>query len=221
MNEIRQWLDSGAEVQQGLRLLNIYAPNEHLARLVTLNPSRYKQLLVRTLTAKIAPKTVQLAVPLRRFREDWPFLQKLGCPNELKILAADKITAYRNYVAAHEQLYDCTSLEECYAVAKKLIENYIENRKIHSELAYFKEHGNLLGKHPIFEELKRYAELRRLPVAELFRRKENLEGAIWRINSEIRKETKPHLLTSRERRLKSKQRELAEVQRIIASYAAL
>lgn len=221
MNEIRQWLDSGAEVQQGLRLLNIYAPNKHLARLVTLNPGRYKQLLVRTLTARAAPEMAQPAVPPRRFREDWPFLQNPDCPNELKILAADKITAYRNYVAAHEQLYDCTSPEECYAVAKKLIENYIENRKIHSELAYFKEHGNLLGKHPIFEELKHYAELRRLPVAELFRKKENLEEAIWRINSEIRKGTKPHLLTCRERRLKSKQRELAEVLRIIASYAAL
>lgn len=221
MNEIRQWLDSGAEVQQGLRLLNIYAPNEHLARLVTLNPSRYKQLLVRTLTAKAAPEIAQPVVHPRRFREDWPFLQDPGCPNELKILAADKITAYRNYVSAHEQLYDCTSPKECYAVAKKLIENYIENRKIHSELAYFKEHGNTLGKHPIFDELKHCAELRRLPIAELFRRKENLEGAIWRINSEIRKETKPHLLTSRERRLKSKQRELAEVQQIIASYATL
>ena len=201
--------------------MNIYAPNEHLARLVTLNPSRYKQLLVRTLTAKAAPEIAQPVVHPRRFREDWPFLQDPGCPNELKILAADKITAYRNYVSAHEQLDDCTSPKECYAVAKKLIENYIENRKIHSELAYFKEHGNTLGKHPIFDELKHCAELRRLPIAELFRRKENLEGAIWRINSEIRKETKPHLLTSRERRLKSKQRELAEVQQIIASYATL
>lgn len=218
MKEIRQWLDSGAEVQEGLRLLNLYAPNKHLARLVSLSPARYKPLLVRTLTAKLPNVASSAAAPVS-FREDWPFLQNPDCPNELKILATDKITAYRNYVAAHEQLFNCVTLEECYTTAKKVIENYIENRNIRSELAYYKEHGTVLGKHSIFNEVKHLAELRQLPVPELFRRKENLEEAIWRIGNEIRKGTKPHLLESRERRLKAKQRELAEVQRIIASYA--
>ncbi len=220
MKEIRQWLDSGAEVQEGLRLLNLYAPNRHLARLVSLAPSRYKYLLVRTLTAKISDAVPPATAPVS-FREDWPFLQNPDCPNELKILATDKITAYRNYVAAHEQLFNCPTQEECFITAKKVIENYIENRKICSELAYYKEHGTVLGKHPIFDEMKRIAALRRLPVAQLFRRKENLEEAIWRIGNEIRKGTKPHLLESRKARLKSKYRELAELQRILDSYAVV
>lgn len=220
MKEIRQWLDSGAEVQEGLRLLNLYAPNRHLTRLVSLAPSRYKYLLVRTLTAKMSVTVPPAAAPVS-FREDWPFLQNPDCPTELKILATDKITAYRNYVAAHEQLFNCATLEECFATAKNVIENYIENRKIRSELAYYKEHGTVLGKHPIFDEMKRIAALRRLPVAQLFRRKENLEEAIWRIGNEIRKGTKPHLLESREARLKSKRRELAELQRILDSYAVV
>lgn len=220
MKEIRQWLDSGAEVQEGLRLLNLYAPNRHLARLVSLAPSRYKFLLVRTLTAKISDAVPPAAAPVS-FRDDWPFLQNADCPNELKILATDKITAYRNYVAAHEQLFNCTTLEECYATAKKVIENYIENRKIRSELAYYKEHSTVLGKHPIFDEMKHIAALRRLPVTELFRRKKNLEEAVWRIGNEIRKGTKPHLLENRAARLKSKRSELAELQRIIDSYAVV
>lgn len=221
MKEIRQWLDSGAEVQEGLRLLNLYAPNQHLARLVSLSPVRYKALLVRTLTAKISPLAAFPATAPVPFRESWPFLQNPDCPNELKILATDKITAYHNYVASHEQLFDCSTLDECYATAKKVIENYIENRKIHSEFAYYKEHGTVLGKHPIFAETKRIAALHRLPVAELFRRKKNLEEAIWRIGNEIRKGTKPHLLESREARLKSKRAELLELQRILDSYAVV
>lgn len=214
MNDIRQWLDSGAEVQEGLRLLNRYAPNKHLTQLVSINPSRYKHLLIQALRAK-EPIGQTTNVAVKAFRHEWSFLQEPDCPNELKILAADKITAYNNYISAHEHLYNCLTLEECYCTAKKLVENFIENRKILSELAYYKNHKVLLGKHPIFVEIKRYAALRRLPVAELFRRKENLEAAIWRIDSEIRKGTKPHLLESRERRRISKQRELAEVDRII------
>ncbi|MBR2624137.1 MAG: hypothetical protein IKC96_03280 [Paludibacteraceae bacterium] len=137
------------------------------------------------------------------------------------MLAADKITAYRNYTSAHQSLFDCTSLESCFVVAKKVVENFIENRKIHSELAYYKEHHVVLGKHPIFEEVKRIAELRQLPVAELFRRKTNLEEAIWRVQSEIRKGNKPHLLSEREQRLSAKRRELAEVERIISGYGTI
>lgn len=219
-NEIRQWLDSGAEVQEGLRLLSLVAPNKHLARLVSLNPSRYKPLLVQSLAAII--ESVSIPPSIRpNFREDWPFLSDYDCPNELKILAADKITTHRRYVEAHEKLYDCTSPEECFVVAKNLIENYIENRKIYSELAYYKANRSILGKHPIFEEVKRCNELRHLPISSLFRRKENLEEAIWRINSEIRKGNKPHLLPRREQRLAAKQRELSEVNRIIDNYAAV
>ena len=46
---VQKWLESGAEVQAGLRLLSLYAKNEHLARLVTARPDRYKSLLIDTL----------------------------------------------------------------------------------------------------------------------------------------------------------------------------
>ena len=46
---VQKWLESGAEVQAGLRLLSLYAKNEHLAQLVTARPDRYKSLLIDTL----------------------------------------------------------------------------------------------------------------------------------------------------------------------------
>ena len=218
---IQNWLNSGAEVQEGLRLLDIYAPNKHLRRLVALRPGRFRPLLIQTLSALIPKKTKPVCTGKNSFREQWSFLSDRDCPNELKILAADKITAYRNYVVAHQDLFDCTTPEDCFFIAKKVVENFIENRKIHSELAFYKEHHNILGKHPIFREVKELAELRRLPITELFRRKENLEEAIWRIQSEIRKGNKPHLDTTREQRLLAKRRALAEVERIISGYGTI
>ena len=40
---------------------------------------------------------------------------------ELKVLAADKITAYHNYVSLHERLFDCMTPEDCFGIAKKLL----------------------------------------------------------------------------------------------------
>lgn len=221
---IKRWLLSGAEVQEGLRLLDIYAPNQHLHRLVSLRPAKFKHLLVQTLSALIptpTPISISPRPPKITFREQWSFLDEPTCPNELKILAADKITAYRNYTSAHRELFDCTSQQECFSTAKKVVENFLENRKILSELAYYKEHHSLLGKHPIFGEVKRLAELRRLSVVDLFRRRDNLEEAIWRVQNEMHKGNKPHLDTTREQRLQTKRRELAEVERIISEYGTL
>lgn len=218
MNEVTLWFDSGAEVREGLRLLSIYAPNRHLEALVKAQPRKFIGLL-KTKLRRFADAAPQSETPKRqRFREVWPFLSDPSCPAELKILAADKITAYHNYVRGHEELYACTDLDSCFECAKKVIENFTENRQIAAEFTYYKEHGNCLGKHPIFSETKRLAELRAMTVSELFRKRKNLEGAIWRINSEIAKGDKPHLLTERESRLRSKRRELDEVNKMINDY---
>lgn len=220
---IHRWLMSGAEVQEGLRLLDIYAPNAHLHRLVSLRPDKFKHLLIQKLSALAAQSASPVLPHSNRssFREQWSFFDEEDCPNELKILVADKITAYRNYTSAHRELFSCTSRQDCFATAKKVVENFLENRKILSELAYYKEHHALLGKHPIFGEVKRIAKLRQLPIPELFRIKTNLEKVIWRIQSEIRKGNKPHLDSSREQRLQAKRRELAEIERIISEYGTL
>ena len=64
---VQKWLESGAEVQAGLRLLSLYAKNEHLARLVTARPDRYKSLLIDTLckAAGTSPLTPHLDIERR------------------------------------------------------------------------------------------------------------------------------------------------------------
>ena len=63
MDDIRQWLDAGAEVHEGLRLLNIYAPNKFLVRLVSMRPERYRPLLVRNLSALLPAEEKAKMVP--------------------------------------------------------------------------------------------------------------------------------------------------------------
>lgn len=219
MNDVDKWLQSGAGAKEGLRLLAKYAPNSKTERLVKINPDRYGFLLMQALKpfASGAVKAVSPAA-VKSFRKEWPFLSSPDCPYELKILAADKITAYHNYTSAHAELASCSTLEQCYITAKKIIENYKQNRKIISEFAYYQEHKVCLGKHPIFAELHRVAQLRSLPISELFRKKKNLEGAIWRAKDEIKKGDKPHLQSLREARIESKERELKEVERMIIDF---
>lgn len=221
MNKVSQWIQNGAGVEEGLRLLSEYAPDPYTERLVRLNPTRYGYLLTKQLQKFAEQSEIEIQVAIKErnnFRKQWPFLSDPDCPYELKILAADKITAYQNYASGHKELFSCSTPEECFECAKKIIKNFTENRKITSEFAYFKEHGVCLGKHPIFSEMERISEVRALPISELFRRKRNLENSIWRIKYEIAKNDKPHLLTSREDRLESKKRELQEIERMIADY---
>ena len=155
----------------------------------------------------------------RRFRDDFPFLRDLDCPPELKILAADKITAHERYIQAHDHLFDCTTLDECYQTARAAIENFQENRNIFAELDYYREHHAILGKHRIFDHLRQLRKLRGLNIVALLAEQRRLRLAIWRINDEIRKGTKPHLLTQREQRRQQKEELLKEVDNLIETYA--
>ena len=134
-DDIRRWIESGADVPSGLRFLALLSPNPPLARLLTLNPGKYRPLLVRKLSALAGLDTATHLVPENSpatpMRQEWPFLSSPDCPAELKILAADKITAYHNYVEAHAALFSCTSPEECFSTAKKVMENFIEKSENH------------------------------------------------------------------------------------------
>lgn len=226
MNEVSKWIKSGAGVNEGLRLLSVYAPNKYLAELVTKAPERYGVLLVdrlRVFADAVADEDAGLVVDSTMthlkpssLREDWPFLSKPDCPMELKVLASDKITAYHNFCDLHEKLFSCTSEDECFEVAKNLLKNYRQNSLIFLEFAYYKEHGTVLGKHPIFDETKQLDTYRSMSLYKLAKEQKRLEGAIWRIKSEIRKGDKPQLLSEREERLARKQRELDAINKMIS-----
>jgi len=149
------------------------------------------------------------------FRKDWSFLSRPDCPPELKALAADKITSWQIYRQKHEELYDCSSIEECADVAHELIKNFKENRLIHDEFEHFEKTGKILGLHPVFNHYKRFEKLRGLNVIDLIKEQERVKHRIWRINSELEKGNKPHLKAKRENSLKEAESELAEINRML------
>jgi hypothetical protein len=218
-NEIDRWICSGAEVTEGLRLLSIYAPNKWLDALVRKAPKEYSHLLKKALLpfATDVPFS-QTLTKGGRFREDWPFLSEPDCPTELKALAADMITSWHNYVNAHEDLFKCTTPEECFEAAEKTVRNFYHNSVSRTEFQYYKEHHRILGKHPIFALTKKLDNLRRMPITELIRKRRNVQDSIWRAEREIKKGDRPDLKVSREERLSRLKMTLDEINRMIKEY---
>ena len=185
MTDVENWLRTGAGIQEGLRLLSLYKPNPYLARMVERHPVKYRRLLIRTLTGR-DPAPTPADRPARSFREDWPFLSRPDCPPELKILAADKITAWTNFAREHEKLFDCVTPEQCLEHAKNCVFYYQQNRKIFSEFAHYQDTGHVLGKHPVFGEVRRSHEMLSAGPIELMRRQHNLRAAISRLKRQPR-----------------------------------
>lgn len=217
MTDVENWLRTGAGIQEGLRLLSLYKPNPYLARMVERHPDKYRRLLIRTLTGR-DPAPTPADRPARSFREDWPFLSRPDCPPELKILAADKITAWTNFAREHEKLFDCVTPEQCLEHAKNCVFYYQQNRKIFSEFAHYQDTGHVLGKHPVFGEVRRSHEMLSAGPIELMRRQHNLRAAISRLKRQMGADGRPDLDAGRAELLATKERELAEVEKILENY---
>ena len=219
---IQQWLSEGAEVQQGLRLLSLYQPNKSLERLVRAKPDRYRELLTQRLCALAGVSDQPAPPPPKReypkFRELWPFLSESSCPHELKILATDKITAFRGYAQAHDELYGCTSTKQCFEVAERAVMAYLENHTIFREFQYYKQHNTPLGEHPIFKASAEIDQIKKMSILSLVKRQQQLEQNIWRVENEIRKGTKPHLDIERRQRLERTKEKLIIVNKYIKEH---
>ena len=149
------------------------------------------------------------------FREEFPFLDSPSCPVELEALASRKFTRYRAYVGLHRELFGCSSLAECADVAGRIVANYIENRMIYEELAYYKEHRSLLGRHPIFATFRMKRNMMAMDIRELVRLERRLLNNIWRAKSEMAKGDRPHLDIERKSRMREYEAQLAEVRRLL------
>jgi hypothetical protein len=91
-----------------------------------------------------------------KLREEFPFLARKDCPDELAILVNKMITAYGEYMKGHELLYDVDTkdLDTCYKAGKEVVDAYILNRQIWDELNYYKINGKVLGNLPVFRVRK-------------------------------------------------------------------
>lgn len=106
-------------------------------------------------------------------REEFPFLKEADCPDEFKILIADKITAWNAYVEAQRTITKVINNElvldeEALAdVAKIALESFEENQKIYEELNCYATFGRVLGIHPIFKKLQLTRDVEAMTADEL------------------------------------------------------
>jgi len=220
--EIQSWLNGEADPFSGILLLEKYCMDPVFVRLMKINPSKNRSKIIQKLVDiarldyKERPKKMNSGTRKRiSFREEFPFLSSPSCPIELKALITDKFSSFYAYRDLHEKLFDCTTADECSRVAASLMENYHENRMIYAELTYYKAHGSLLGKHPVFAHYRKMKELHNLSIKELIIKQRQLQHNIWRIESEMKKGDKPYLTEERKRSLNEKRSELAEVNRLL------
>ena len=211
--EIVSWLKSGCNLGKGVALYLQYGDNARFKKMLRLDPGKnfFKLKLLLCRLAGLEETNYSGAIremERDRFREMYSFLSDRDCPNELKILAADKITTYWRIVELHEKIFRCGSEEDCLAVSFELVNTFIEDYRI-------KNHHGVLGKHRIFESQSRVDKMRKMSVKELIRKEKQLRDNIWRIKSEIAKGDKPYLLHEREQRLKEREKELELVTRML------
>lgn len=160
------------------------------------------------------PNVAKRAILLR---DEFPFLREANCPRVLKILVTDMVTAYDEYRKAHEDCFTAENEEQLLAYSKSTVENYLENRSIWEELNHFKETGEILGNHPIYEEMQELDEILKMNAADLAKEKKNLASAINRLKNQIEKGDKPDLNLSRNELIESKARLLSEVETLLKS----
>ena len=158
------------------------------------------------------PEYVRKSIKLR---DEFPFLREKDCPEPLKILVADMISAYENYMINHERLFTAATPEDFAAATKDVVENYLENREIWDELTHYKEKKELLGKHPVFAQMVRFKEIATLKGDELAKLQKSLENNISRNKKKIDEEPEHPETSNRIEMVEAYQRELAEVKRLL------
>lgn len=137
---------------------------------------------------KEAPEVVKQGIKLR---DRYPFLGEADCPDEFKILTADMITAYYNYVDGHKALKALVaagaSNEDIFEIAKKTVADFELNLEIGDELDYYLDHKEILGKHPIFADKMLAQKVADMGSVDLANRKKNLASYISRDSKAFKK----------------------------------
>ena len=116
-------------------------------------------------------------IDAKSIRVEFPFLNEKECPDEFKILVADKITAWNTYLENHADLLKIESGElvtddkSKAEIAASAIASFDENQKIYDELNAYQTTGKVLGLHPIFKRLQLTREVEEMTADELVKYK--------------------------------------------------
>lgn len=122
----------------------------------------------------------------KSFRDEFPFLNDKDCPEELKILAADKITAFtkvsegrKTLKAVADKEIEMTE-EEIQALTKEITEADEENALITDEFYHYLKTKTILGNHPIFLDRKIREKVEKMTGEEKLKRFDTLKKGISR-----------------------------------------
>jgi hypothetical protein len=123
-------------------------------------------------TLKLAPK-----IDNQSIRVEFPFLNNADCPDEFKILIADKITAWNRYLELQADIAKAESGEntldaaQLSLIANEAVKCFDENQKIYDELNCYQTTGKVLGVHPLFKKLRLTREVETMTTDELIKYK--------------------------------------------------
>ncbi len=193
-----------------------YAVMKKVVKQLSLHPDNMqKATLIKVLAnAKIDKMKSVVPAEIKRsikLREEFPFLKNKECPEVLKILVADLLTAYDGYVEGHQKLMEVTSEEEMKALSKDVVDDYLENRQIWDELNHYKTTGKFLGKHPIFEWIKRREDIHQMDKSDLVKLRDQLKNKIPRTKKLMADEPEHKDNAKRMERVAQFEKELKEV----------
>lgn len=146
-----------------------------------------------------------------KFREEYPFLNDENTPMEIKALVTDKITAYKNYAAAHTKILEAEgnsdAEDKLFALGKLALEHHEVNQDIKKELDFYRDsEGRILGEHPTLVYLKVKQDVYDMNEADLVKGRVNAQKNIYRYE----KENKSELLKKWQYRLDQIEKRLVE-----------
>ena len=137
----------------------------------------------------------------KKLRNEFSFLQGENCPNEFKILIADKISAWERFKKAHAELVSRyfdkkenpelseEEKENLLQLVKESVESFELNRDIYEELEHYQKTGKILGKHPILADKLQDQTINEMSAVDLVKRLNVLKSNINR-NKRMVKEAK-------------------------------
>lgn len=125
------------------------------------------------------------------------------------------ITAHSDYVQSHQDLFTASTFEEIERASRSTVESYLENRRIWDELNHFKNTGQILGRHPIFDWTARLEAIRRMKIGDLVKLKIRLDNNLVRTRAAVRRQPGHVNTADRLQRIDTLQKELTEVNRML------
>lgn len=124
-----------------------------------------------------------------KLRQQFPFLKNEDCPRELKLLVADLITAYEEFITKQPQLHNNATQEQLQQLVADVNGSYINRKEIFAELENYKNTGKLLGKHPLFKQLEEEETILKLDSTALSKKINNLTNYINRNTKKLNEAT--------------------------------